>query len=63
LLSPFAAVVVTAPALVAVAAPPNGPGGPGCVERMQRRAADEETVLEAKLAGMKGGLKLTPDRE
>ena len=32
-------------------------------ERMQRWAADRETVLDAKLAGMKGGLALTPDQE
>ena len=32
-------------------------------ERMQRRAADRETILDAKLAGMKAGLRLTTDQE
>jgi zinc resistance-associated protein len=32
-------------------------------ERMQHWAADRETVLDAKLAGMKAGLGLTPDQE
>ncbi len=30
---------------------------------MQRRAAAEETLLDARLAGMKAGLKLTHDQE
>jgi hypothetical protein len=33
------------------------------MERMQHWAADREAVLDAKLAGMKAGLKLTPDQE
>ncbi len=33
------------------------------MERMQRWAADREAVLEAKLTGMKAGLKLTADQE
>jgi hypothetical protein len=32
-------------------------------ERMQQWAADRETMLDAKLAGMKAGLQLTPDQE
>ena len=32
-------------------------------ERMERWAADRETVLDAKLAGMKAGLALTADQE
>jgi len=32
-------------------------------ERMQQWATDRETVLDAKLAGMKAGLQLTPDQE
>jgi len=32
-------------------------------ERVQRWAADRETMLDAKLAGMKAGLQLTPDQE
>jgi hypothetical protein len=36
---------------------------PSRAERMQRWAADRETVLDAKLAGMKAGLGLTVDQE
>jgi hypothetical protein len=32
-------------------------------ERMQRWAADHQALLDAKLAGLKAGLKLTPDQE
>ena len=32
-------------------------------ERMQQWAADRETMLDAKLAGMKAGLGLTADQE
>jgi LTXXQ motif family protein len=32
-------------------------------ERVQHWAADRETVLDAKLAGMKAGLRMTPDQE
>jgi hypothetical protein len=32
-------------------------------ERMQRWTADRETMLDAKLAGMKAGLRLTTDQE
>jgi hypothetical protein len=32
-------------------------------ERLQHWAADHETVLDAKLAGMKAGLGLSPDQE
>src|SRR6201996_2897623 len=32
-------------------------------ERMQHWAADRETMLDAKLAGMKAALQLTPDQE
>ena len=32
-------------------------------ERMQHWAADRETMLDAKLAGMKAGLGLTADQE
>ena len=30
---------------------------------MQRSAAADEALLDARLAGMKAGLKLTPDQE
>ena len=32
-------------------------------ERMEHSAADQETVLDAKLAGMRAGLALTADHE
>ena len=46
----------------AVAAPGESPGQPG-MERMQHWAADHEAMLDAKLAGLKAGLKLTADQE
>jgi hypothetical protein len=33
------------------------------MERMQHWAADDQALLDAKLAGLKAGLKLTPDQE
>jgi hypothetical protein len=36
---------------------------PSHSERVQHWAADRETMLDAKLAGMKAGLQLTPDQE
>jgi hypothetical protein len=33
------------------------------MERMQHWAADHQALLDAKLAGLKAGLKLTPDQE
>ena len=36
---------------------------PRPAERMQQWAADRETMLDAKLAGMKAGLGLTADQE
>ena len=44
------------------AAPGESPGQPG-MERMQHWAADHEAMLDAKLAGLKAGLKLTADQE
>ena len=41
----------------------TAPQGPGGTQWAQRAAAAEEAVLDAKLAGMKAGLKLTPDQE
>ncbi len=46
----------------AMAAPGETSGSPG-VERMQHWAADHEAFLDAALAGLKAGLKLTPDQE
>jgi hypothetical protein len=40
--------------------PPWGPGG---TQWMQSSAAANKSVLDARLAGMKAGLKLTPDQE
>jgi hypothetical protein len=36
---------------------------PAGMERMQLSAADHEALLTAKLAGLKAGLRLTPDQE
>ena len=36
---------------------------PAHADRMQRWAADRETMLDAKLAGMKAGLQLAPDQD
>ena len=36
---------------------------PSLADRMQNWAADRETMLDAKLTGMKAGLQLTPDQE
>jgi LTXXQ motif family protein len=57
--TPLAMIAVSAFALTAGAAP----AGPAGMERMQHWAADREAVLEAKLIGMKAGLKLTADQE
>jgi LTXXQ motif family protein len=66
-LTPLTIAVVSAFALPAVAAMANEPNGQQGMqqgaERMQHWAADREMVLDAKLAGMKAGLKLNPDQE
>jgi hypothetical protein len=55
----FAASGLAIPAAVAqIASPP-----PPEMHRMQQWAADHEAMLDAKLAGLKAGLKLTPDQE
>jgi LTXXQ motif family protein len=41
----------------------EGDQQPSRAERMQHWAADRETMLDAKLAGMKAGLGLTADQE
>ena len=46
-----------AAAVAQVASPP-----PPEMHRMQQWAADHEAMLDAKLAGLKAGLKLTPDQ-
>ncbi len=60
---PLAVLVVSAPAVSAVAAQSDSPSAPAGLERVQRWAADQEAVLDAKLVGMKAALKLTPDQE
>jgi hypothetical protein len=41
----------------------DGDQKPSRAERVQQWAADRETMLDAKLAGMKAGLRLTADQE
>jgi hypothetical protein len=41
----------------------DGGQRPSRAERAQQWAADRETMLDAKLAGMKAGLRLTADQE
>jgi hypothetical protein len=63
LVVPLTAIAVFAFPLTAGATPDDQSTGPARMERMQHWAADREAVLEAKLAGMKAGLKLNPDQE
>ncbi len=65
LLGALAVLTVSASgfALTAAAAEGDQQSGPAMMERMQQWAADRETLLEAKLAGMKAGLQLTADQE
>jgi hypothetical protein len=58
----LAALAVSASAF-ALRAAAEGDQQPSHAERMQHWAADRETMLDAKLAGMKAGLQLTPDQE
>jgi hypothetical protein len=51
---------ISAPVLAAAA---EGDQQASRAERMQHWAADRETMLDAKLAGMKAGLGLTADQE
>jgi zinc resistance-associated protein len=53
----FAAAAIP-PAVAQVASP-----RPPEMHRMQQWAADHQAMLDAKLAGLKAGLKLTPDQE
>ena len=59
----IAALVLSTCPLSAKAAPVDQPSGPMGMERMQHWAADHQVLLDAKLAGLKAGLKLTPDQE
>ena len=54
--------ICTVAGSVALAAQDGSPGGPG-MENRQHWAADHEAMLDAKLGGLKAGLKLTPDQE
>lgn len=58
-----AALLVFAYALSARADPMDQRSGPMGMERMQQWAADHQALLDAKLAGLKAGLKLTSDQE
>lgn len=58
-LTTFAASGLAVAAAVAQVASPPRPE----MQRMQQWGADHETLLDAKLAGLKAGLKLTPDQE
>jgi hypothetical protein len=58
----LATLAVSASAFALTAAA-EGDQQPSHAERMQHWAADRETMLDAKLAGMKAGLQLTPDQE
>src|SRR5271154_3107674 len=60
LVAALAAVFASAP-IFALAA--EGDQQSSHAQRMQQWAADRETVLDAKLAGMKAGLALTADQE
>src|SRR5208337_5390238 len=61
-LPPFAALAICAFGVTAEAGSGGSPG-PAGMERMQHWAADHEALLDAKLGGLKAGLKLTPDQE
>jgi zinc resistance-associated protein len=62
ILPSLAALAVCAFAFAAQAAPDESSGSMG-MERMQNWAADHEALLDAGLAGLKAGLKLTPDQD
>jgi hypothetical protein len=61
-LLPLTALTVCVFALAAPAASEES-SGPMGMERMQHWAADHEALLDAKLAGLKAGLKLTSDQD
>ena len=62
ILPSLAALSVCAFGLISLAARAESPE-PAGMERMQHWAADHEAMLDARLAGLKAGLKLTPDQE
>ena len=63
--APFliAALILSICALSAKADQMDQRSGPMGMERMQHWAGDHQALLDAKLAGLKAGLKLTPDQE
>ncbi len=61
-LGALAALAISASGF-ALAAAAEGDQQPSPADRMQHWAADRQTILDAKLAGMKAGLELTPDQE
>jgi hypothetical protein len=58
-----AAILVSTCALSARADPMDQMSGPMGMEPMQQWAIDHQALLDAKLAGLKAGLKLTSDQE
>src|SRR5579863_4039054 len=59
---PLVGLAVGVFALAAQAAPDESSGAMR-MEKMQHWAADHEALLDAKLAGLKAGLKLTSDQD
>ena len=57
------ALVLSTSAMSAKADSMDQRSGPMGTERMQRWAVDHQALLDAKLAGLKAGLKLTADQE
>ena len=63
LLAALAALMVSASAFSLTAAAAESDQQPPRAERMRQMMEDRQTMLDAKLAGMKAGLQLTPDQE
>ena len=63
LLGAFAAVALSASGFALSAATAQSDQQPSHADRMQHWAADRETLLDAKLAGMRAGLGLNADQE
>lgn len=62
ILLPLTALTVSVFALAAPAVSDKSPGPMG-MDKIQHLAADHEALLDAKLAGLKAGLKLTSDQD
>ena len=63
LLVALAALTISASAFSLTAAAAESDQQPSPAERMRQMMEDRQTMLDAKLAGMKAGLQLTPDQE